>query len=235
MKYYKTLGSDGSCCHGGTGKWPLPVEGKPGEWMPFIEGTLTPCKNGYHILTINQLLPWLNEAIFEVEVKGEIVSQSDKSVCREARLLRKLETWNEQTARLFACDCVERVLPIFEKCYPNDQRPRQAITITRLFAEGKATQEELDVAWVAAWDVARAAALVAAQDTVWSGAWAAAWKVARAAVQTAASSVAWAVVWNVARETALVAAQDVACDAEMAGLLSIRWQIERLKSYLQAD
>ena len=39
--------------------------------------------------------------------------------------------------QLLAADFAERVLPIFEKAYPDDQRPRKAIEASRLFAEGK--------------------------------------------------------------------------------------------------
>ena len=71
----------------------------------------------------------------------------------------------DKIARLFACDCTERTLPIFEKKYPKDKRPRQAIEVARKFANGEATQKELaaagDAAWAAAggdaWDAARAA------------------------------------------------------------------------------
>jgi hypothetical protein len=65
----------------------------------------------------------------------------------------------DKLARLFACDCAERVLPIFEKYYPKDNRPRVAIETARKFVVGKATQKELDAAraaWAAA-DAARAA------------------------------------------------------------------------------
>ena len=60
------------------------------------------------------------------------------------RLIRRCEGWNERTARLFACDCAERVLPIFEKAYPADKRPRQCIETARKFANGKATLPELE-------------------------------------------------------------------------------------------
>jgi hypothetical protein len=57
----------------------------------------------------------------------------------------------DKLARLFACDCAERVLPLFEKEYPDNQGPRQAIEVARLFAEGKATAQELAAARDAAW------------------------------------------------------------------------------------
>ena len=63
--------------------------------------------------------------------------------------------------RLFACDCAESVLHIFEESYPNDKRPRKTIEISRLFADGKATREELHIAYAAA---AFAPAYAAAAD-----------------------------------------------------------------------
>jgi hypothetical protein len=42
----------------------------------------------------------------------------------------------DKEIRLFACDCAEMVLPIFEKYYPNDDRPRKAIQAGRDYANG---------------------------------------------------------------------------------------------------
>jgi len=75
----------------------------------------------------------------------------------------------DKEIRLFACDCAEQSLPLFEKEYPDDKRPRQAIETSRMFANGKATQKELAAARNAVW-VARDAARAA----VWA-AWAAVW------------------------------------------------------------
>lgn len=38
---------------------------------------------------------------------------------------------DHKTLAVWACDCVERVLPYFEKHYPEDERPRQAIQAAR--------------------------------------------------------------------------------------------------------
>ena len=62
----------------------------------------------------------------------------------------------DRVARLFACDCAEIVLPIFERACPQDQRPRQAIKVARRFAMGEATSEELAAAGAAARAAARA-------------------------------------------------------------------------------
>ena len=57
---------------------------------------------------------------------------------------------DESKLRLFGCDCAEQVLPLFERDYPEDKRPRMAIEMARRVANGKATREEVDAAWAAA-------------------------------------------------------------------------------------
>jgi hypothetical protein len=71
---------------------------------------------------------------------------------------------DDRTLRLFACDCAERVLPLYEAEYPDDDRPRKAIETARRYADGQATEDELAAARAAA----RAADLVA--DLVAAGA-----------------------------------------------------------------
>ena len=62
---------------------------------------------------------------------------------------------------LVACDCAELVLPIYEKKYPDDKRVRNCIEVTRKWANGKATIEEVRQARRAA-DAAYAAAAAGA-------------------------------------------------------------------------
>ena len=108
---------------------------------------------------------------------------------------------------LFAADCGEHVLHIFERMYPDDPRPRQAIEEARRLSIGQAAPSEL----AAAWDVASNAA-GAARDAARAAAWAAGWAAARDA-----GAAAWPAV-----DAAGVAARD----AEVA------WQQARLHSYL---
>ena len=157
-RLFKVLNDDGSCYHGGSGIWALPQDGQPGEWMPPVDGDLVPCENGYHLCREQDLLEWLGPAIFEVEYRGDRIDADNKVVVREARLIRRLDTWNDRTARLFACDCAESVLPIIERTDPKETRPREAIEVARLFANGKAGGVELAAARAAAGDAARVAA-----------------------------------------------------------------------------
>ena len=159
--------------------------------------------------------------------------------------------------RLFAADCVESVLHIYEAAYPDNDAPRKCIQGVRDFIAGIITQAELntlteataratlDAARAQAWaarDVARAtldAALVARDvaratlDAAWAArdvAWAQAWA-ARDATRDVARmtrDVTWA-----ALDAALIArdaaleARDAAWEAEGTK------QIEMLKKYCE--
>jgi len=84
--------------------------------------------------------------------------------------------------RLLNCDNAEEVLPIFEAKFPDDQRPRRAIEVSRCYAHGEATGEELKAAKEEVGVAANAAAMVAAY-----------WAAARAAALAAAEAAHWAV------------------------------------------
>ena len=132
--------------------WPI------GEWVE-IEGPLVMCERGIHVTTIEHATEWLNDRCHPVEVRGELIEGDTKVCVRAARLGPALETWTERTARLYAADCAERVLPIFERECPNDDRPRKAIEAARAFAYGEID----DAALAAAGAAAGAAALAAAR------------------------------------------------------------------------
>jgi hypothetical protein len=116
--------------------------------------------------------------------------------------------------RLFAADCAESVLYLFEKKYPDNKRPRDAIYAARKYANGEISAGGLaaarDAAWAAAWAAARDAAWAAA----WAAAWDAAWAAARDAAGAAAGAAARAAAWAAARDAAWDAARAAARDAE---------------------
>ena len=229
MRYFKVLNADNRSCNGGSPDlvWSLPVQNPdgswtPGEWMPEVTGDLELCANGYHLTDAEHLVSWLNATIYEAEPSKEMIKGDDKIVCRSVRLLKKMH-WDDRIARLFACNCAERVVPLYEKDYPDDKRSRHAIEVARLFADGKASNSELAAAraaacaaaWDAAWDAARdaaeAAAWAAARAAAWDAAWDAARAAARAAARDAAEAAAWAAAWDAER----------------------KWQVKRLMQYLK--
>jgi hypothetical protein len=75
---------------------------------------------------------------------------------------------------LAVCDCAEQALPMFEKKYPNDKRPRKAIETTKQWAQGEATIAEVYEARAAAASAIYSAAAASASDAAAAAAAAAA-------------------------------------------------------------
>jgi len=228
MKFYKVLSEGGAAYRGGTGVWHLPKGKRPGKWMPPIPKP-KPYVRGYNVCRREDLVEWLGPEIYEVEIRGVKIQVIDKTVVEQARLLRRLDTWTERTARLFACDCAERALALTDS---PDQRSVEAISVARRFANGAATKQELAAARDAAWDAATEwqAATKAADDAAWAAtAGTAAWQVADNAAWAADN--AWQAAVAAARATA-----DAAWDAVAVGWDSERkWQTRRLFEYLNGE
>ena len=175
---YKWL-SGGQSCHGGSGQW------RKNRWRS-VKGPLVPCKNGLHLCREQDLLSWVTNELWVAEADtDEMLVEVDKVVVRRARVVEKL-AWNVTSARLFAADCAEHMLPVFEAEFPGDERPAEAIAAARAFARG-----EIDAAWAAgAANAASAASAACAASAAWAAwaAWAA--SAARAARAARAASAA---------------------------------------------
>jgi len=200
-----------------------------GEY-PKLEGDAVLCKWGYHFCTPVQLLKYLNQAqtICEVIPHGEVLIDDEK--CCTVGPIEILEplNWNERIARLFAADCAEHVLHIFERHYPNDDRPRKAIEAARKFANGETSVKELERASAAAYNAANAAD-AAADDAAYFAANAAD---AAAAAYFAANAAYCAAD---AASTAAYCAAD-ATRLSGAGRDNERdWQAARLEQYLRGE
>ena len=114
--------------------------------------------------------------------------------------LRALPPEMDSKIRLFNCDIAERALKYWDAKYPDDKRPHEVIAVSRRFANGDATQEELNNAWTAAWAVA---------EDPWAAVRAS--RVSRAA-EDAARAVSWTAAWDAACATEVVA-WNAACNA----------------------
>jgi len=126
--------------------------------------------------------------------------------------------WGAREARLFACDCAQRVLHMFEGVHPDDRRPRSAIETARLYALGNSSDAHLEKAWDSAWN-----AVLGELDT-------GAKMAAKAATRAASESMNWA-----AAETAKYAAFSVQTKGAAAGSDERQWQMERLLQYLTSE
>ena len=231
MRCYKVLGKNGKPCNGGMGQWALPRSGRPGKWMPPLDEPIA-CRRGYHVCRKKDLAVWLGPTLWVCETRGPHLRCDNKVVATSARLIGRFPLWNERTARLFAADCAERVLPLFLKERPIDRR---AMLAARQFAFGKITKGEMAAARAAAGAAARAAAGAAAWDAAWAAAWDAAraaawdaaWDAARAATRDAARDAAWAALTDGARAAARAAAWDPARAASRDAARDAAWAASR--------
>ena len=171
MTYYKALKAGRRATNA---DYRYPTQGWTKHLAPE---TLTLCKIGYHIARDSQVLGWLNEELWEAEPCPDhpVVGADDKVVTCKVRLVRRVDGWNERTARLFAADCAEMTL-LGERASGRepDERSWAAVGVVRRYAVGDATAEDLvaarDAARDAAWAAARDAARAAARDAAWDAA-----------------------------------------------------------------
>ena len=183
---YKITGPNGEPLHGGSGLWHLPTKGKPGKWMPKLD-RVEACRSGYHLVTAIGIVDWLPRSpqtgvLWLAEGRGASDEDGPKTAFAQARLVKKIGILDEVSMRLAAADMAKRVLPIFYKVRPDDDRPAKAIHAARDFALGKIGDAARAAAWAAAGDAAGAAAGAAAWAAVGAAAWAVAWDVLAPAV-----------------------------------------------------
>jgi hypothetical protein len=124
--------------------------------------------------------------------------------------LRAVEN-HDKEIRLFSVWCARQVRHLM-----TDQRSVNALNVAENFANGAATEEELDAAWAAARAAAGDVAGDAEGDAAWAAAWAAAWDAAGDAAWAAARAAAWAAAWDAAGDAAWAAARAAAGDAARA-------------------
>jgi hypothetical protein len=78
--------------------WPAPGPSGPGAWVearPF-RGT---CGAGVHGCDADHLVYWLNDALWIVELDGEVAAADKKLIAPRGRLVRRVEAWNRELAR----------------------------------------------------------------------------------------------------------------------------------------
>lgn len=157
-RYYKFLTRDHRGPYSGFDYTPyLPTGDEPGPWLPTIPGgkrALRTCERGYHYCNQPYLFAWIDDGVsdelYEVEPGRTGIGEPEKLLSTRLRLIHHVGTLTPPLLRRIAADCAERVLPIFERAYPNDDRPRRAIAVARAVADGAASSDDLHDAWAAA-------------------------------------------------------------------------------------
>jgi hypothetical protein len=94
-------------------RWPLPEADQPGEWV-HADGPIALCVNGIHASTPEQLPPWLGAELWEIELAGDVLEHDAALVASQARLLCRVEAWDEPMRGRFAERCLARARALAE-------------------------------------------------------------------------------------------------------------------------
>jgi hypothetical protein len=101
MRAYKFLSS------GGIGLFSNFVWPAPGEWVE-TQQPVVDCLVGIHALRFDDLLDWIDDELWEIELDGEIADHDGMLVAERGRLVRRVERWDDAAARAFAHACALR-------------------------------------------------------------------------------------------------------------------------------
>ena len=118
--------------------WGLHCSKKPYDAFSFIQG----------------------EILAKVECRGKHLIEDDKECWQEQRVVKAYK-WTKKDSVKLAIYSAKLVLPIFEKEYPDDKQPRQAIAAAIKWLKNPSKKNK-DAAWAAA-ETARDAAWAAAE------------------------------------------------------------------------
>jgi hypothetical protein len=100
---YKFLTSEATSPFTGF-RWGLP-DGGPGAW---IEAAVEPCRSGIHACRRDDLPLWLGRVLYEVDLDGEIVAEPTKLVASRARVLRRIDAWDDALRDEYTRMCAAR-------------------------------------------------------------------------------------------------------------------------------
>lgn len=148
----------------------------------YKEEDIEICKRGFHASeNIIDAMGYINAGwLAIVEVKGESQKRKDKQCWSEMRVV-KWYKWTKKDGVALAVYAAELVLKNFEKKYPNDKTPREAIEAAKavLVKDTKQARSAARSAAAAAWFAARSAEYAAlsaeyADQSALSAAWSAA-------------------------------------------------------------
>ena len=135
-----------------------------GVWKK--EDNISICNRGFHASkTPLQAIGYVaGEILAEVEVRGKSIKEDDKEVWSEMRITKAWH-WTKADSVALSIYSAELCLDNFEKAFPDDKRPREAIEAAKKWLL-EPTPENESAAWSAAWS-ARSAARSAAESAAY--------------------------------------------------------------------
>jgi hypothetical protein len=81
-------------------RWPV------GDWVEVDR--IDPCSGGIHACRVRDLPIWMGHELWEIELDGEVVELERKLVAARGKLLRRVESWNDELLEAFGRFCASR-------------------------------------------------------------------------------------------------------------------------------
>ena len=112
--------------------WPTPTAGAPGEWVR-VDGEIQPCLNGVHACAMAQLIDWLDDELWEIELDDPVLEADGELIAVAGRLIRRLERWNDESARAFVRHCIDNTVALTAKALARagSENEAEALTASR--------------------------------------------------------------------------------------------------------
>lgn len=107
--------------------WPV------GEWVE-VEGEIAVCRNGIHACRPEALPRWLNDELWLVELEEIEEEREGLLLARRARLLARVEAWNEEASRELAQSCAAVITRLADEHPHDDLLQRRAQMIPEIAA-----------------------------------------------------------------------------------------------------
>jgi len=105
--------------------WPTPTSDAPGEWVR-VDGEVKECLNGVHACAKSQLVEWLDDELWEIELDGAVLEADGAVIAPAGRLVRRLEGWNDECARAFVGHCVDGTVALAAESLAREGRATDA-------------------------------------------------------------------------------------------------------------
>lgn len=125
------------------------IEWKEGKWFKHT-GEISICNAGFHASeNIVDAMGYLScEILAKVEVRGDSIIRDDKQVWSEMKIV-KIYKWTKKDNIKLAIYAAKLVVDLYEKRYPGDKRPREAIQAAQTFIKSP-TEENRQKCYLAA-------------------------------------------------------------------------------------
>lgn len=107
MKAYKFLGP-GAIGPFSRFAWPAPGADGPGRWVDAAGGVAL-CRTAVHGCRVEHLPWWIHQELWEAEFAEPTEVRGHKLLGPRARLVRRIERWDDEAARAFSRACARRV------------------------------------------------------------------------------------------------------------------------------